>query len=771
MPTGGRVAPFMQLDPSTNGSWNAALLDRVPLVLPAEIPPEHRAKAFVTLGPNPVLVVFDEDFTPASPAEFLVDGTFGDWQRNLGDTSTNPELSWEYWNGTGWWKLDVTVDETQNLKTSGALRFEVPADMAPTDWSGRTNHWIRARLTGGDYGREKVTVTTSPTATPGVTEQTIERSTAGIRAPSVVGLHISYSICDSVLPTFVLTQDSGSIRDQSDANRTDGASVEAFMPLSVSLGRLLGDAGTAAPQEPGCPPECECPGQPRAIDPANASMEELNPPPPVTPGTGRSLFLGFAAPLAGDTVNVLLMVARERSSEQDPFAPLVVEALTGTRFAPLVVKDGTRGLGETGVLTLAFPDAPTQAELFGSSLRWLRLTPRAGAPSGWSPSLRGAYLNAVWARATETLTRELLGSSEGAPNLKVKLARPPVLADSLELRVKEPLGEEARQALLAENPASVLTDVPELPGQWVWWEQVVDPADEGPTRRVYALDEASGEIRFGDGRHGAIPPVGRDSIVAFRYQRTEPPGPGAADVPANAVEARTKLNLVTPIAGVEAAFAADHAAGGAPPEPDVRVLRFGMAKLRHRGRAVTARDLEDLALESSPDVVQARAIVRGRRTRLVVVMRGDDPAPREAQKRELKRLLLSAAPTSLGRDGLEITAAKPRQLRVSLHLRVASLDHAGAVAEAVRTRLRALFDTASGGAAGEGWPLGTSPREEDVARALIDVPQLLGIARIELSEERGDAMLPWPGTLAPHELARLAAGGIRFAFETLEAAA
>jgi hypothetical protein len=156
-----------------------------------------------------------------------------------------------------------------------------------------------------------------------------------------------------------------------------------------------------------------------------------------------------------------------------------------------------------------------------------------------------------------------------------------------------------------------------------------------------------------------------------------------------------------------------------------------MAKLRHRGRAVTPRDLEDLALESSPDIAQARALVRGRRTRLVVVMRGDDPAPREAQKRELKRLLLSAAPPSLGRTP---SRSEARQLRVS-HLRVATLDHAGAVAEAVKTRLAALFDTASGGAARKDgrW---ARARGRDVAHALIDVPQLLGIARIDLAEVR-----------------------------------
>ena len=35
------------------------------------------------------------------------------------------------------------------------------------------------------------------------------------------------------------------------------------------------------------------------------------------------------------------------------------------------------------------------------------------------------------------------------------------------------------------------------------------------------IDPESGEIRFGDGQHGAIPPIGTDSIVAFRYKRTE----------------------------------------------------------------------------------------------------------------------------------------------------------------------------------------------------------------------------------------------------------
>ena len=164
-------------------------------------------------------------------------------------------------------------------------------------------------------------------------------------------------------------------------------------------------------------------------------------------------------------------------------------------------------------------------------------------------------------------------------------------------------------------------------------------------------------------------------------------------MPANTVGPRAELSLVSPVESVEAVIAADQAAGGAPPESDDRVLRFGFARLRHRRRAVTARDLEDLALGSSPDVVQARCLIKGDRVRLVVVMRGRDPQPNAAQIRELRRLLLDAAPPSLAAlSALRIEGPAVRRLRVELDLRVARLDHAGAVSQEVKKRLTGLFD-------------------------------------------------------------------------------
>jgi hypothetical protein len=464
---------------------------------------------------------------------------------------------------------------------------------------------------------------------------------------------------------------------------------------------------------------------------------------------------------------VLLLVEEHNHTA---FAPLTIDALVADRFVPIVADDATRALGESGLLSMAFAVPLTPSELFGKTLTWLRLKPKASPDGKWLPTLRGAYLNAVWASATETLTRELLGSSNGEPHLTVRLARPPVLYKTLELRVKEPLGEEERKALLKIDTNSVLSAVEGLPGDWVLWKQVIDPEDELAAARVYSLDENTGEIRFGDGLHGKIPPIGRDSIVAFRYCRTEPDPTGSDHVPGNAITARTALNLVSPVESVETVTAADQAAGGAPPESADRVLRFGFARLRHRDRALTAYDIEDLALESSPDIVQAHAFVRRGYIRVIVVMRGMNPQPNAAQIRELRRLLLAAAPVSLSAPGaLRIAGPMIRRLRIELELQVETLNYAGALTDFVKQQFATFFDTATGGADKDGWALGLNPNEGDIALALIDAPNLESIKHVTLREITDDGQVhPWPEPLKATELAMLADDPVRIQFETTE---
>src|SRR5205085_4540103 len=109
-------------------------------------------------------------------------------------------------------------------------------------------------------------------------------------------------------------------------------------------------------------------------------------------------------------VNTLFLVDLERDHSGQ--VPLDVRAHLRDHFVPVVADDATRGLGESGLIKLAFSETPTLRELFGRERAWLQLRPSPRGLSEWQPALRGAYLNGVWASATETLTRELLGSSD-----------------------------------------------------------------------------------------------------------------------------------------------------------------------------------------------------------------------------------------------------------------------------------------------------------------------------------------------------------------------
>jgi hypothetical protein len=150
-------------------------------------------------------------------------------------------------------------------------------------------------------------------------------------------------------------------------------------------------------------------------------------------------------------------------------------------------------------------------------------------------------------------------------------------------------------------------------------------------------------------------------------------------------------------------------------------------------------------------------------------MRGENPQPTAAQVRELRRLLLDAAPASLSAPGaLRIEGPKVRPLRIELTLRVEMLDHAGELGEFVKSQLKRLFDTATGGIDDDGWPLGVNPSEDDIAFALIDAPHLESIGSVKLRELAGGKVREWPNTLKETEIVMLAEDPVRIEFETAE---
>lgn len=654
---------------------------------------------------------------PANPAYdfFAVAGAFEKWMMFEPPASHNPTLSWEYYDGTAWRPIPKLTDTTHALAKAGDVVFCVPKDLKPTDVVGRTNSWVRARLVGGDYGQETVTVTTSPGPAANTTVQTVDRNADSIRAPYVSALTVTYQVCCPVVPDFVLARDNGMLRDETAVNRQRDARVGYFVPLADGLANLSGGDASAR--------------------------------------SDRALFLGFDTPLTGEAIQILFLVDEGANDEA---YPLRVDVLTGGRFAPITtLRDETRGLNESGVLELDVAQPPQQTALFGSSGQfWLRVRPgpRMVDTSQWQPSIRGAYLNATWAVAADTQSIEPLGSSDGSPNQQFRLARPPVLEGSLSLRVLERLGEEDIGQLkrLGVDVQASLPNVAPRQGSWVLWQEVDDPADEAPAARVYSLDDVNGTITFGDGLHGMIPPIGANVILAERYRT----GGGEK---ANTIAAWTKVNLVTALQGIKAVVPPDGAAGGSDPQDQAATVRFAPANLRVRDRALTMADLEVLALQFSRDVAQARALPSGTGTQLVTVMRGRVALPGAATRRELKSYLLERALPSLGRKGaLVVTGPIEVWVRVDLELVIDTIEASADVVQAARDRVAALLDAATGGLDHVGWALGAIPGDTDVAAALDGIDHLETLDKSVVTRVDGAPLRP----LKPSELVRLAPDGV-----------
>jgi len=610
----------------------------------------------------------------------------------------NPELAWEYSDGIAWRHIAVE-DETANLARSGRIRFLVPADLSATDVAGKTDLWIRARLIGGDYGRAKYVVTTVPI--PPKTKQSIEIDTSELHPPEIKTIKARYRLDDEAAPQYVLAQNNRALLDQTQAALEGGAHFDLFAGIPLHTAIAAGGSD---------------------------------------PASGRAIYLRLSKAPDVDVLNVYVD-AVERDA---PAATVSAEVLTLAGWAALAgFADETAGLLRPGMLRLPLNPTPIKAPLFGETGWWIRLR---SAEADWAPQLRGIFLNAAGAIQARTLDQEVLGSSTGEPNQRHFLTQSPVLPNSLELRVREILSDEEREALTRLGGESAIASYPDIAGEWVRWRRVDSFAGEDPDARAFRLDPINGEVLCGDDRHGKIPPAGRDCIRAISYRS------GGGSI--GNVATGTVKNVKSAVQSLEAATNPVPALGGADvPEVSVSVAA-ATSQLRHAGHALTPADVEAYALASAPDVVKAKWLSgNGRGFTLVMSIRR--PGVRNPRLSRARREGLAAALAELGWGVLlpeTIDVRGPQFVRATINatIVVSRADQLAAVEGAAHRALLDLLDPAIG-PSGTGAEFGTLLCDSDVQRALRRIGSLDRVEdlRIEYPDEPGGTIrtdaLVWGG--------------------------
>ena len=635
--------------------------------------------------------------------------------------STDAILTWEYWNGTGWLALPGLVDGTKRFSISGEITFRCPHDISPVTVNGQENLWIRVRITGGDYGKEEFRYDPN---TGAVT------SRSNFRPPLIRSLRIGYATA-KVEPDACLTYNNLEYQDETTAMR-DKSNITPFLAMSDD--------------------------------------------------EHQGVYLGFDGHPSKGPISIFFALEEQPYSEENR-PQLRWEYRRSRRtdgkaeWAQLDLPvEETGNLTQSGTIQFMGPeDFASESRLGKPSLYWVRAVDlndsfkpsaeaqRQSTPTGRpdktvldvfhpifsvpsdqrsippAPKVSGIHLNTAWAIQAETMSDEILGSGTSSRNLSLRTAKPSVMEEEA-VWVDEfgTLSDSERRELGADKSLQTKPEADER-GQvtrfWIRWHSIEDLERAEATERAYALDRASGEIRFGDGVHGLPPPIGANNIhIAYRAG-----GGASGNVAAGQITA-----LRTTIPFVEGVSNPWPAGGGSDAELPEQILERGPQAIKHRDRAVTVGDYEWLAKAASRAVARVKVLpnvndqgeTETNWVIVIVVPNSSEPQPTPSPqlRQQVQTYLQQRSANMLVQPGhLLVTGPAYVEVKVTAKLIAPAIDRAPHAEIEALDRLRSFLHPLTGGPDHQGWQFGRAPNLSDFYALLESISGVDHVRELRLS--------------------------------------
>lgn len=394
---------------------------------------------------------------------------------------------------------------------------------------------------------------------------------------------------------------------------------------------------------------------------------------------------------------------------------LVWEYSSGAAWSNLTVRDYSANFSKSGLISFLAPPDFKESNQFGLQRYWVRAIWKSGEYM-FEPQLRGLLLNTTMAIQAITVEDEVLGSSNQTANQLFHTIRAPVLAGP-QLYIREPEG-------------------------WVRWDQTPDFYGSGPRDRHYVLDNLTGEIRFGDGQNGLIPPAGNGNIRMSVYQTG---GGTVGNKPAGAI---TQLKTTVPY--VRNVVNHLPAAGGSEAETTDALRKRAPRALRHGDRAVTVKDYEDLALLASTEVARAKCLpltnlitdgsdsklIRNGKVSLIIV-----PQSAEAKSAPSVELIGRVQEFISRRQNplADLIVTGPKYLGINVEVDVApvSFDGAGEIKLDIARTISNYLHPLTGGMDGNGWDFGRYPHESNLYALIEALPGVDHVKSLKLTPAKG----------------------------------
>ncbi|MDQ7084737.1 MAG: baseplate J/gp47 family protein [Sulfurovum sp.] len=425
----------------------------------------------------------------------------------------NLRLIWEYPIGEGKWNFLKISDNTKSFTKDGIVTFTVPKDIAHVEISGEDGYWVRCRLADGNYGAEEHSEYNESTATVLTTPSTL-------KPPALSQLSIQYT-----------------------KPREDIKECRVLNNFKYNQIQFIND-------------------MPTNLFDSEGEREE-------------ALFLAFDSYLSEDYISIYFDIDETQEHENIYTQQRVIEwqLLKEDKWVKLEeVSDETQGMTTSGNVTVKLPfiEKLEKNILYIEEYErmWIKALVKVNTLQH-TPSIQNILLNTIAVVQEETYYNELLGRSDGLPDLKFEL--------NYKNLSKAPLISVGEDAFIAVD-------------------RFIDHDKEA---KVFRFNGVNGVIEFGDDEYGTVPLLG-ESISIQEYSITQGKrgniGRGEISV------LRESINYIDSISNYKPSINGENA------DSLNDLKKYAPSVLKTMDRAISIEDYELLCENFSPAIKKAKCI-------------------------------------------------------------------------------------------------------------------------------------------------------------------
>lgn len=270
---------------------------------------------------------------------------------------------------------------------------------------------------------------------------------------------------------------------------------------------------------------------------------------------------------------------------------------------------------------------------------------------------------------------------------------------------------------------------------WVKWKPVPSLIAHGPDERVYEIDYSQGEVKFGNGRNGKIPPSQYNESIKIQYS--------VCNGNDGNIESHMIGDFVNSIDDIEEVDNPTPIMGGVDMETIDSAARRMFSQISGGNRIVSLSDFEDAICFNDRNIYKIKCLSHVNEeseeeigvTSIAVLPRKFNQGYVKFQglKNRIWQFIDEKAPSTLSNSSrLRIFEAHYVETVVKLEVVIDDFNYYQGVYSGIEEKLKEFLNPVSGNFSHKGWNIGEFPRKELIYNYIKTVPNLKWIKSINV---------------------------------------